>query len=428
MNPRQMFFAVSVAVLLVGKASMANPPAAEFQVNWTAPVVVRFRNHDSQAAWTVANQQQSNAVVFQVPAGCKSLDIELLEPGLFLNTKVLLEDWPSHRSPLDPSPTFARQKTPTGLVFALILGGLAGTAGLIRSRFKHNVEELEDRAEENRGYFPTDGSLPTRIGQYAVQSRLGSGGMAVVYKCLDRNKKPVAVKVPLPNIVEDDEFVRRFNREMKLGVELQHPRLCQIYSFQPAGGNVYPFLVMEVLEGEPLDQIQFPVDVAKALDWTVQVLDVLEFVHGKGVVHRDLKPSNLFLTAKGIKVTDLGIAYNRGTVGDRATKSGTILGTPAYIDPIMFTAGTADDPRSDLYATGVILYEMLTGGLPYPEEVVKVISMKISKPFPALTEVRPDLPEVSEFIAKITQTDPERRYDSASSALVALRSIRAKFG
>lgn len=271
--------------------------------------------------------------------------------------------------------------------------------------------------------FPSDGNLPKTIGAYRVIGKLGSGGMGVVYDAVDSQGKEVAIKVPLPNLVQDREFVRRFNREMRLGSTLKHPRLTEIYYFEPAGEGRYPYLVMEKLSGSDLTAQALPVSIFQALDWTEQLLEALEVLHAAGVVHRDLKPANLYLTPSGLKVADLGLAHLKDGL-ETATQLGTLLGTPAYMDPAVLR-GHAYDARTDLYGVGAILYEWVTGPLPYGGDSLQIYRHKLTEDLPRLQERAPQLPgTLCHFVDLLIHSDPDRRFRSAHEALHALRELR----
>ena len=271
-------------------------------------------------------------------------------------------------------------------------------------------------------YFPAQG-LPARIGAYPVVGRLGSGAMAVVYEGLSSTGQKVAIKVPMPHLVNDPDFVRRFNREMKLGSDLQHPRLTRILFFEPAGSKAYPYLVMEKIEGRSLADFSLPLTVAMALQWTGQLLETLAYLHQAGVIHRDLKPENLFYTDQGLKIADLGIAHFQGTIGERATQTGTVLGTPVYLDPAMLRGCNAD-PRSDLYSAGLILYEWLAGKLPYPADLMQIFALKLSTDLPPLEQVLPGLaPGIYQLVKGLSSPDPEQRFGNAQIALQAVQQL-----
>ncbi|MFN8609082.1 MAG: FHA domain-containing serine/threonine-protein kinase [Vulcanimicrobiota bacterium] len=275
-----------------------------------------------------------------------------------------------------------------------------------------------------QNFFPGDGGLPSTIGSYTVVGKLGAGGMGVVYEGRDGAGQSVAIKVPLPHFIQDEEFVRRFNREMMLGASLKHPRLTRIFHFEPAGQGKYPFLVMEKLADGTLEKQPLPLELGRALEWTEQLLEALECLHEAGVVHRDLKPANLYQTPTGLKVADLGLAHLKDISPDQATQSGNVLGTPAYIDPAVLR-GHPCDARSDLYSVGIILYEWLSGSLPYPSEPLQVFRLKLSEDLPPLSQVAPHLPQsLRHFVDLLINSQPELRFRSAHEALHALRELR----
>lgn len=273
-------------------------------------------------------------------------------------------------------------------------------------------------------YFPTDGSLPNQIGCFAVTGVLGSGAMGIVYEGRSLDGQTVAIKVPFPHLIHDEEFIRRFNREMKLGTELDHPRVTRILQFQEAGGEAYPYLVMEKILGESLQSVPLPLPPQQALRWGDQLLEALQYLHEQGVVHRDLKPANLYLTEAGIKVADFGIAHFAGTLGAKATQTGTILGTPVYLDPANLR-GQAADLRADLYATGVLIYQWCAGTLPYPDDPLQIFRMKLSEDLPPMSDTNPHLPPIlCQFVDRLIHPDPDARFQSADEARMDLAILK----
>ncbi len=229
------------------------------------------------------------------------------------------------------------------------------------------------------------------ISHYKILSRLGAGGMGVVYEAEDtRLGRQVAIKFLPDEANTDAEANQRFQREARVISSLNHPYICTLYdigSHQPATGAqaAQQFMVMELLDGQPLkDRIArgaLPVD--EVLELGAQLADALDAAHAKGVVHRDIKPANLFVTRRGsIKVLDFGVAKlseagrsdTGATMGgsDQLTTIGTTIGTVAYMSPEQ-ARGQEIDARSDLFSAGVVLYEMATGQLPFQGATVATI-------------------------------------------------------
>ena len=271
----------------------------------------------------------------------------------------------------------------------------------------------------------SSGAPPSFIGSYRVVGRLGQGGMATVFEARTAEGRAVAIKVPFPSLISDAEFVRRFNREMTVGARLQHPRLVRILDFQAAGReDQMPYMVMEKVDGAPLNELPPPAGLDAALDWAAQLLEGLDYLHGQGVIHRDIKPANVFATPEGLKIADLGVAHHSHTVGIRATRTGDVLGTPAYLDPHMLRGGDVD-ARSDLYAVGLMLYEWLAGSLPFPDDALQTFRIKLTEEMPPLDLAAPTVPgEWAHFVGLLTASDPARRFASAADALHALTELR----
>lgn len=282
------------------------------------------------------------------------------------------------------------------------------------------------------GLFPTDGSLPPRVDKYEVLQKLGAGGMAVVYRVRLKGDE-YALKLPLPHLLEQADFRARFVRELKLGMALQHPNLVHIYDVNDGTGSFrYPYLVMEYVQGEPLEtRIQRgTLDFPTAVKLGVQILDALASIHGRGIIHRDLKPSNVMLTRGGnAKVMDFGIAYREETRGGRLTETGDIIGTPLYLAPEQISGAPAD-PRLDIYGVGMILYEGLAGGLPWSGGTSTTVMMeKVSNDTPPLGDYRRDIPRsLEDVIMRMVERRPQNRYETAAEARDALRGALPKRG
>jgi serine/threonine-protein kinase len=206
--------------------------------------------------------------------------------------------------------------------------------------------------------------LPERIGHYTIVRKLGEGGMGVVFAARDeRLERAVAVKM-MSGVSRDETARRRFWREARAAASVNHPNVCQIYEIGEAGTDL--FIAMELLEGEVLSERlrRGPLTPVDALPIGLGILDALAALHARGIVHRDLKPSNVFMTAHGVKLLDFGLARpDRGgdwTDDQNLTRPGVVMGTPRYMAPEQVTDGVVD-ARSDLFAAGTILFEMLAG-------------------------------------------------------------------
>ena len=273
------------------------------------------------------------------------------------------------------------------------------------------------------------------VSHYRISGLVGSGGMGVVYRGEDtRLGRPVAIKF-LPAGVLDDDAIQRFRREARAASALNHPYICTVYDVGEHDGA--PFLVLEYLEGEPLaDRLRrgaLPVD--SAIDLVAQIADALASAHGAGIVHRDVKPGNVFVTTRGdAKVLDFGLAKQAGsqpddgeTVAGRTplTQVGTTLGTVAYMSPEQARAEEVD-PRSDIFSLGVVLYEALTGKLPFRGSAPAVIFHEIlGHTPPPPSQLNPDVPsEVDRIVMRALEKDRELRYQTAADLRADLRRLR----
>ncbi|HYV15198.1 MAG TPA: Stk1 family PASTA domain-containing Ser/Thr kinase [Conexibacter sp.] len=262
-------------------------------------------------------------------------------------------------------------------------------------------------------------------GRYKVLTRLGSGGMADVVCAEDQQLgRKVALKLLHRRFAEDAEFVERFRREASAAAGLQHPNVVGIYDRGEWDGTYY--IAMEYLPGRTLKDVirqDAPLDPVRAIDLTVQILKAARFAHRRGIVHRDLKPHNVIVDDEDrVKVTDFGIA--RAGASDM-TETGSILGTAQYLSPEQ-AQGHAVDDRSDLYAVGVILFELLTGHVPFDAESAVTIALKhVSEPPPVPSAFDPSVPPELETIALwALEKDPARRPRDADVFIAALEEAR----
>ncbi len=273
-----------------------------------------------------------------------------------------------------------------------------------------------------------------KLGKYEILDRLGRGGMAEVYRAyhasLDRY---VAIKVLHSFLSDEAEFKLRFEKEAQNIAKLRHPNIVQVYDFEfdEEGGSYY--MVMELIEGPTLrDRLYVdnaerahPLPVREAIRIMRQAADALSYAHSRGMIHRDVKPANLMLDTKEndrVVLTDFGIA--KLLSGKQMTMSGGLVGTPAYMAPEQGMGETGDE-RSDLYALGVILYQMLTGELPYDADTpVMLLLSHMNDPIPSVRSVNPHLsPAADRVLEKMLAKEPDERYQTAEELVDALELL-----
>ena len=264
--------------------------------------------------------------------------------------------------------------------------------------------------------------------RYSIVRALGDGGMARVYlahdEVLDRD---VALKVLWEYFASDEEFVDRFKREARSAASLSHPNIVQVYDRgETETGTAY--MAMEYVPGGTLKERitrEGPLSPEDAAAVAIQIAEALGAAHERGVIHRDIKPHNVLISESGeAKVTDFGIA--RAAAATTATRTGRVLGTAGYMSPEQ-ALGERVDRRSDLYSLGVVLFEMLTGRLPFRGESPITVSMKhVNEAPPPPNEIRPDLPEsANALVLKLLTKNPDDRYADVWDLIEDLRKLRA---
>jgi len=269
------------------------------------------------------------------------------------------------------------------------------------------------------------------IGRYEVIEEIGRGGMAIVFKGRDPIlERDVAVKVLPPKLVRSKEAVTRFLQEAKLASRLVHPNIVNIYDIGEDSQGV-PYIVMEYLDGETtlwdyMEKKGEPLLIQEALELITPVCNALEYAHSQNVVHRDIKPENIMITnLRVIKVMDFGLACLEGV--HNLTQAGEVFGTLTYFSPEQ-AMGQHADRRSDLYSVGVILYQMLTGKLPFEAiSIPALIKQHIEARPPRLSVHNPEVPRrIENAVMKALEKDPEMRFQSAGEFLDALLGKKAK--
>jgi eukaryotic-like serine/threonine-protein kinase len=261
--------------------------------------------------------------------------------------------------------------------------------------------------------------------RYRIERRIGTGGMADVFLARDESLgRRVAIKILAARYAQDEAFVERFRREATSAAGLSHPNIVSVYDRGQASGTSY--IAMEYLNGPTLkDEItsRAPLPEAEVVNWAVQALDALEFAHRQGVVHRDIKPHNMILTDEGrLKVTDFGIA--RAANVAQMTEVGSIVGTAQYLSPEQ-ARGLDVGPQSDLYSMGIVLYEMLTGELPFTGDSAVEIAMKqVSDPPPSIRKQNRLVSEgLEQVVMRALSKDPALRHRSARQMADELRRV-----
>src|SRR2546430_4992987 len=262
-------------------------------------------------------------------------------------------------------------------------------------------------------------------GRYTIKGRIGSGGMADVYRAEDAQLgRDVALKVLHRRFSRDQQFVERFRREASSAASLQHPNVVGVFDRGQHEDTYY--IVMENLPGRTLRELlsqEAPLSQERAIGYGLQILQAAGFAHRRGVVHRDFKPHNVIVAPDdSLKVTDFGIARAGAS---EMTETGSIMGTAQYLSPEQ-AQGQHVDAASDIYSIGVMLYEMLAGRAPFKGESAVSIALKhVSDTPQPLRQIRPDVhPALEAAIMRALEKDPARRYATADDFIVALEAAR----
>jgi serine/threonine-protein kinase len=271
--------------------------------------------------------------------------------------------------------------------------------------------------------------------KYRVERILGQGGMGTVLAAIDTSlERRVAIKVMLPDRASDPEGVARFLREGRAAVKLTSDHVARVFEVGVSEGR--PYLVMEYLDGEDLDSLLAragKLSVREAADYLLEACEAIAEAHSAGIVHRDLKPQNLFLAKRPngrvtVKVLDFGISKIAQTESPKLTRSGAALGTPFYMAPEQMRSAREVDPRTDIWALGVILYELVTGRPPFLGESITAVAILVANeaPPPPRTSC-PEIPEAFErLILRCLEKDPSERYPTVDALVAELEPFGSR--
>ena len=261
-------------------------------------------------------------------------------------------------------------------------------------------------------------------GRYRLESKLGSGGMSTVYLARDSTlERWVAVKVMHREMSDQPDQIERFRREARAVAQLSHPNVVAVIDAGEDGGH--PYIVFEYVDGETLKQRierAGPLPVDEATAYAIEIGRGLSAAHSRRLVHRDVKPQNVLIDSEGrAKVTDFGIA--RSLEADGLTQTGRVLGTTDYVSPEQ-AMGRGVDARTDIYSLGVLLYEMLTGEVPFTAETVVGVAMKhVNEPMPDVQKKRPEVSSaLAAVVERATAKEPTKRYPDMASCLADLEA------
>src|SRR6185437_4646772 len=275
----------------------------------------------------------------------------------------------------------------------------------------------------------------TQLGPYTIQSPLGAGGMGEVYRARDtRLGRDVALKILPESFDRDPNRLRRFEQETQAVAALNHPNILAIYDV--GQHNSAPFLVSELLEGESLRAVlnRGPLPQRKVVEYAVQVANGLAAAHDKGIVHRDLKPENLFVCRDGrVKILDFGLAKlaanapvepDGATIISSQTAAGVVMGTASYMAPEQ-VRGEPVDPRTDMFAFGAVLFEMLSGKRAFQRDTAaETMTAILRDDLPEITSDRPPIPPaLDRIVRRCLEKNPEQRFQSAKDLAFGLEAL-----
>lgn len=265
------------------------------------------------------------------------------------------------------------------------------------------------------------------VERYRIDRQVGIGGMGTVFSAVDEKlKRRVAVKLLKEELASDPRFIERFRREARAAAALSHPNVASVFDYGEQDGR--PFIVMELVDGRDLSRVmreEGPITVERATAITEQIARALGHAHAAGLVHRDVKPHNAIVTKDDhVKVTDFGIA--RATGESTLTATGTILGTAQYLSPEQ-ASGETPGPQSDVYSLGIVLYEVLTGAVPFTgDSPISVALRHVRDQVPPPSSIDPSIPEhLDRLVERATAKQPEARFRDGNAFAAALSGTEA---
>src|SRR4051794_659519 len=274
-----------------------------------------------------------------------------------------------------------------------------------------------------------------KVGRYQIREPIGEGAMAKVYKAYDPEiNRTLAIKVLKSQLRGDSEYHVRFLREAKGAGVLSHPNIVTVFDVGDEGGH--PYIAMELVEGPTLSDLvqgqnKKPLPVKTIVALGIQLVQALDYAHRKGIVHRDVKPGNIMMLndTNTLKVADFGICRIDNSDVTQATQVGNVLGTPNYMSPEQ-VLGEKVDSRSDLFSAGVVLYQLLTGHLPFDGETLISVAYKITKTEPpSLDKLRPDVPlSLRRIVDRSLKKQPEKRFQTGEEFAKALMGVAKEIG
>lgn len=287
-------------------------------------------------------------------------------------------------------------------------------------------------APEQKDQNERHAEVPEKIGSYAIVSELGRGGMGIVYKAYEEAlDRYVALKVLNIELARDEDYSKRLLQEAQSNAKLEHPNVASVYSAGKDNGKLY--IAMQYIDGMTLSEYlvrhKGPMPVNKAIVIAKSVASALQCAHEAGIIHRDIKPDNIMIDRKGkVRVMDFGLARSTN-IKKHLTETGVYLGTPSYSSPEQCETGQLDG-RSDIYSLGVVLYEMLSGKVPFEAQTpLSLFKMIVENEPDPLREVNPNISaNVADLVAKMMAKKRENRFASAKELLDAIKEIAAANG